>query len=930
MCYSGDVAILLVMTTKLMQNLKSTFLLLLCGLAACSNSEYVSRSEADIKEDTLPGMMRVSASNSIVVLGTDAEQARPDERPSMKVVFSYDFSIGRHEVTCGEFNALMKPSVGLVLDCESDDIPATNVTFYDAALFANERSKSEGFDTAYTYLSIKFDGEGHCTNLEGFVYNPEFDAYHIPTEAEWVLAAAQKWNPRKAWTAENSGYKLHPVCGKSEAGELCDMAGNALEWVNDWLGHYRDMTVENYVGAPDGGVIGQRVVKGGSYRNQAATITLYGRGDIYTVTSTRTDYVGFRLAFGHIPDPQWMGDDGMVRESRILGKAQASTVRAITGTYKMKLALRNDVSGNLAYVDYSGGVLSVKEIEDSIEVYQPEISPDGEKVAFCTGLEGVSGKSSIYVRDLNPSDTNLVKLDVENAAIPRWRVLENGDTVIVYVTDAGSNSDESVFKSASTWQVRFANGAFGTPEKLFDGAYHGGISEDGTLTVTGARLLRARVADSGSTVAAKARDTVWYDGEQACNAAIAKDSSKRTLFLDFGGKAGRKFVGEQYGTHERLLVVDSAGKLVQSVAAPAGYSFDHTEWIQGRNLAVASLTNAGGAHQKIVLVNLSDSSITDLLEGTELWHPSLWAKPVVVLDADSDLDLDSAGAYLKENHELEQGRFRIKLEKFWKRLDTTKVFLSGSSRMEMGVHPDLYPEWEMLNFGVSGIDPARDHYFIKNYALNHSEKLKAIAVSVDLDGWHCHEDHLELVLLGGPGYIYDSNHNFWKDGIPKGFVDVVENSFPASVEETRSFTDRGGVYAPSRGWGADAIEILMDSVFSEEENACLDARMDDLMEIVDIASEKGIYVIGIIFPQAPQYKDTGSFGLYGLQRSVAPKKIARLDSLAKANPYFVLMDENKMGNHDYTDEMAQNRDHLSYLGAIQMTSRLVSVLESLK
>ena len=59
------------------------------------------------------------------------------------------------------------------------------------------------------------------------------------------------------------------------------------------------------------------------------------------------------------------------------------------------------------------------------------------------------------------------------------------------------------FKSKSTWMVPFSNGKFGEPKKLFDGAYHGGISEDGTLAVSGARLLRARVADSGLNVMAK-------------------------------------------------------------------------------------------------------------------------------------------------------------------------------------------------------------------------------------------------------------------------------------------------------------------------------------------------------------------------------------------------------------------------------------------
>jgi hypothetical protein len=100
--------------------------------------------------------------------------------------------------------------------------------------------------------------------------------------------------------------------------------------------------------------------------------------------------------------------------------------------------------------------------------------------------------------------------------------------------------------------------------------------------------------------------------------------------------------------------------------------------------------------------------------------------------------------------------------------------------------------------------------------------------------------------------------------------------------------------------------------------------------LIKQASEKNIYVIGIIFPQAPQYKETGALGVYGLQRSIAKRKIAYLDSLAKSNRYFILMDENKMGNHDYSDKMAHNRDHLSSSGARRMTVRLDSVLKTLK
>ena len=165
----------------------------------------------------------------------------------------------------------------------------------------------------------------------------------------------------------------------------------------------------------------------------------------------------------------------------------------------------------MSFVDYSNGALSVVEIEDTLNAYHPDISPDGKKVAFSTGLEGVSGKSTVYVRDLNAEGSNLVKLDVKTAAIPRWRVLENGDTVIVYVTDAGNNKDDAAFMSTSTWQVKFSKGKFGEPKKLFDGAYHGGISEDNSLAVTGARLLRARTGSESE---------VWYNGDQACKSIM--------------------------------------------------------------------------------------------------------------------------------------------------------------------------------------------------------------------------------------------------------------------------------------------------------------------------------------------------------------------------------------------------------------------------
>ena len=877
-----------------------------------------------MEEDSLAGMLRIKAVGETVLLGTNEVTAKVNERPSMKARFDYDFSMGRTEVTCAEFNDLMTAK-GLSLSCEAS-VPATNITYYDAVLFANERSKSEGFDTAYTYSRAVFDSEGHCTNLEGFAYRPEEDAYRLPTEAEWILVAKANWNVSGAWTSENSDYKLHSVCEKADSSsQVCDIAGNAMEWVNDWLGKFRDTTVTNFVGAPDGGALGQRIVKGGSYRNSAESITLYSRGDVYTVTSsTRADYVGFRLAFGAIPGATWMRNDGKVASSRVVPLASSAAMRSLFQTYKAKLAFRDENSGNLAYIDYSSGNLSVHEIEDSLDVHHPEISPDGKYVAFCTGLEGVSEKSELYVRDLNATGSNLVKLEVESAAIPRWRVLESGDTVIVYVTDAGSNKEESAFKSASTWQVPFANGKFGKPQKLFDGAYHGGISADNALAVTGAKLLRARVSG---------RDTVWYGGEQACNASLAKDRSKRTLFLDFGGKTGREYAGVNYGTHERLLVVDSVGNLVQTLAAPAGYSFDHSEWVSNGNFAVATLTNANGAHTKIVLVNLTDGSLVELVEGDELWHPTLWISEIQS-SADTSVgehlfEPDSAGVYFVEGQDWPHEALGYKMNLMWKYANQVEILCVGSSRTEDGIVANKIQSGFALNMGHSGNDMNASLFVAENYGVNHLKKLKTIVVSLDFDLWRFETDYSDLIFLNTPGYIYDKNHSFWKDEDMADFSQIVEAASPFSTIAAVAYGESmGWLGNESVEWGAPLVES--DTNWSVTESYALDWNLDRLENFVKEMDRLQINVVGVIFPQNPRYRETGSWGRYGPQRSAAEKYIESVKALAGRVSRFAVLDENRNGNHDYTDQMALNTDHLSAKGAEQLTARLDSLLKTLR
>ncbi len=912
------------------------WLALICGffsllVCSCSNSVGVSAEKktlVDVSTDTLAGMLRVQTLKSVTVLGTLDSKAKVNERPEMRARFDYDFSIGRHEVTCGEFNSVMENVSGLVLDCDNDSFPATSLTFYDAVLFANERSKSEGFDTAYTYASAVFDSEKHCTALDGFAYRPEVNAYRLPTEAEWILVASSEWNAEHSWTAENSDYKLHRVCGKMDSTvQFCDMMGNAMEWVNDWLGIFLDTTVTNFVGAPDGGALGQRVVKGGSFRNPVTSINLYSRGDVYMVTSsTRADYVGFRLAFGAIPAAVWMGNNGKAASSRIVPLASSATLRSVVGANQVRLVFRNDLTENLAYVDYSSGILSVVEIADTLDVYHPEISPDGKRVAFCTGLEGVSGKSSLYVRDLSAEGLNLVKLEVESAAIPRWRVLDSGDTVIVYVNDAGNNKEESAFKMSSTWQVSFANGKFGKPQKLFDGAYHGGLSGDNSLAVTGARLLRARISG---------RDTVWYNGEQACNVSLAKDGSKRTLFLDFGSKTGREYAGENYGTHERLLVVDSIGDLILTLAAPVGYSFDHSEWASNGNFVVATLTNVNGAHTKMVLIDLTEGNVVDLAEGDELWHPNLWIRQEKNNEVNISLDSDSAGIYMNDGDDWGVALMRYNMELLWQYRDSVNVAVVGSSRPLYSLWPSLMSNrFFMVNFAQTpnSIHMSRD--FLELYLFPHLKKLKYVVLSLDIDFWNKPDGDKSDNLFKNaykkyPGYVYDKNHNYWQDGYPEGLLEYTKNYLevkPYLLHEV----DRGAIMNPFCGGWANPPLVEGDSSAYDSEKNLYEKSFESLVDIIQSAQNKDVVVIGILFPQNPDYQNTGAYGRYGLRRSVAEQFVSRLQELEKSYSNFKFIDRNRMGNHGYPSEWFVDDDHLCIEGAKSFTATVDLILNGLE
>lgn len=916
------------------------FLIVLFLVVGCSNSQMDVSDEAidsNVFLETFPDFEEIKAQDKFVYVGTNGAASKVSERPQMKVVFTYDYFMGKTEVTCGEFNETMNGLLKFKAECPSDSLPATDVTYYDAVLFANAKSKLHKMDTAYTYHAASFDNDGHCVNLEGLVFLTNTNAFRLPTEAEWIFAAQLYWNPQKSWNMSNSDNTSHKVCSFENSAALCDVAGNVMEWVSDWLGNFHDTTVSNYLGASEANGLAERVVKGGGFRTSEEGLNPYSRGDVYAVTSsTHADYVGFRLAQGSIPDPVWLDNDGKMVKSNIVSLANSIRIREITGAFKVKLAFRNDISGNLAYIDYTDNSFVV-EIEDDIDSYHPDISPDGNWVAFCTGLEGMSMESSVYVRRLDPSGSGLVKLDVKKAAIPRWRVLANGDTVIVYVTSAADNSDDYAFFKESTWQVKFSKGKFGQPQKLFDGAYHGGVSSDNRLAVTGSKKFRARTVSASDS--SDVNKYVWYAGEQTCNVSMARNESKQTLALDFAPKASQEAFRMDYVPHEIVFIVDSNGIMTQAVLAPKPYTYDHTEWVYDTGdrgeggIAVATLVNADGAHTRIAVIDFRDKSTVEIVQGEELWHPAMWANSAENISYGT-LDKDSAGAYCAPGGSAASLMMRYKMELLWTHKDETNTILLGSSRMLQGAIPAQFSDqFKVLNLANIPNTVYSSKYMFKNYIVPHVKNLKYLVLSVDIDLWYHGEDNdynfFYREYKNNIGYIYDENHSFWKGGYPEGLAEMTQISYGNGGYAKLYAEEMGYARYESNTWGQQVL-LGYDSTWMDRESEHFYESINVFEEIIEFAAENDVYVVGIVFPQSPLLKLAGCFGRYGVRRSEAPALLNEVARLSEKYPNFIFMDENKMGDHDYADYMAYDEDHLAYPGALQMTARIDSVLKTLK
>ena len=260
-----------------------------------------------------------------------------------RIVSLSSFYMCTHEVTQKEYETYCcytkdKPTTG---HGAGDNYPVYNVSWYDAIVYCNLRSKAEGLNPCYTLLGendpeawngiLKENGKYSCKYTDSnewysfITCNFAASGYRLPTETEWEYAArggkktygtsqfayyyagadTEKCKAATnddlspvAWYGHNSDKKPHQVMTKSaNALGIYDMSGNVWEWCWDKYNENVDASspsdfAHNPLG-PNTSPNCKRVGHGGSNESDAFNCGValhYGFN-----TYNRSDDFGFRV-----------------------------------------------------------------------------------------------------------------------------------------------------------------------------------------------------------------------------------------------------------------------------------------------------------------------------------------------------------------------------------------------------------------------------------------------------------------------------------------------------------------------------------------------------------------------------------------------------------------------------------------------------------
>ena len=259
------------------------------AFAAAYDADDIVSSGSDAAQET-----SLAEDGFVLVEGgtfTMGSPAGEPERSSDEIQHSVtvgNFYMAKTELSQGDYQAVMgnNPSVA-----KGENLPVTNISWYDAVEYCNRRSANEGLTPCYSISGTTV------------TWNKAANGYRLPTEAEWEYAAraatatpfhfgdyvhnsdANCYNAygynndaSGSWVNGSDAYLRRTVAVDqypANAYGLYNMHGNAAEWVWDWYGAYGSGAAQNPCGPESGNA---KIVRGGGWNDHPKHIRSAYRG----------------------------------------------------------------------------------------------------------------------------------------------------------------------------------------------------------------------------------------------------------------------------------------------------------------------------------------------------------------------------------------------------------------------------------------------------------------------------------------------------------------------------------------------------------------------------------------------------------------------------------------------------------------------------